>query len=99
MNMDVVLLSAGLFAGVVGAALVIWLGYRWGRFAALKAMTENSPKWKAYLVALLPPVAFTVALLFDGAFEPFAYKTFCLLAFPVVLGTCVRINHSSYSTF
>ena len=99
MRIDVVLLSAGLLTCLAGAALVIWLGYRWGRYAALKAIVEDGPKWKAYVLALLPPAALGVALLFDGISEPFAYRTFCVLSVPALMGTCVRINHSSYSTF
>ncbi len=99
MNLHVLFLISGLAAGLIGAALVIWMGYRWGKFAALKAIAENSPKWKAYVLTLLPPAAFAIALLFDGTLEVFAYKSFCLLAVPAVLGACVRINHSSYSTF
>ena len=99
MKIDLVLLGAGLFIFLTGAAIVIWLGYRWGRYAALRAIVEDGPKWKAYVLALLPPAALAVALLFDGISEPFAYRTFCVLAVPALLGTCVRINHSSYSTF
>ena len=99
MNLHVLSLCVGLVAGVLGAGIVVVLGYKWGTFAALKALAENSPKWKAYLLALVPPAAFAFTLLFDGTLEPFAYKTFCALAVPAAIGTCVRINHGTYSTF
>ena len=99
MNMQLMFLTAGLLVVLAGVFLVVWMGYKWGKFAAFKAIAENSPKWKAYMLAVLPPAAFAVALLFDGTLEQFACKIFCGLAVPAMLGTCVRINYSSYSTF
>lgn len=99
MSGQVLILSAGLVAGMVGAGLILLLGYSWGKFAALKALAENSPKWKAYLVALLPPAAFAATLLLDGTLGPFAHQTFLALATPAAFGTCIRINHGSYSPF
>jgi hypothetical protein len=99
MDGQVLILGAVLVAGVLGAGLILVLGYTWGKFAALKALAESSPKWKAYLVALLPPAAFAATLLLDGTLGPFAYQMFFALATPAAFGTCVRINHGSYSAF
>ena len=99
MNVQVMLLCAGLLGGTVGVGLLILMGYKWGKFAALKALAEDSPKWKAYLLALLPPAAFAVTLLLDSSLGPFAGKLFCVFATPATIGTCVRINHAAYSAF
>jgi hypothetical protein len=97
MNLHVLFLVAGLVAGLLGTGLLVLLGYKWGTFAALQALARNSPKWKAYALALMPPAAFAVALLFDGSLEPFAGTVFWVLATSAAIGACVRINHSSHS--
>ncbi len=88
-----------LLVGSTGVGLTVFLGYKWGKFAALQALAQDSPKWKAYVLALLPPAAFAVTLLFDGNLEPFAAETFWALATPAAIGACARINYGSHSTF
>ena len=99
MSPYVLLVVVSLLAGLIGVALVVLLGYKWGKFAALQALAQNSPKWKAYALALLPPAALAVTLLYDGGLQPFAAETFWVLATPAAIGACARINHGSHSTF
>ena len=98
MNLYVLSLVALLVIGLLGSGLVIFIGYKWGSFAALQALAENSPKWKAYFLALLPPAAFALTFLFDGSLQPFASETFWALSTPAVIVTCVQINQRSDST-
>ena len=99
MNGQVLFLGVGLAASVLGAGVVLLLGYKWGKFAALKALAENCPKWQAYLAALVPAAAFAAALLVDGTLAVHVCQSFCILATPAAIGTCVRFNHGSYSAF
>ncbi len=96
MNLYVIYL-AGVFSlaglAAIGAA---YLAYGWGRFAALKARSLESPKWKAYVLSLLPPAAFATSFLFDGQLSSVAGETFSALATPALIGTCFRYNRSRY---
>ena len=91
-----ILLLAG---GLLFAAAVVYIGYKWGVFAALQALAQNSPKWKAYALALIPPTGFALSLLFDCHLSAFASQTFCALATPAMIGTCFKYNRASYSPF
>ena len=99
MNAYLVFLIGVLIGAVLGAVAVIVIGYKWGTFAALQALAYNSPKWKAYVLALLPPAAFAVTLLFDGGWSAFAGQTFWALATPAVVGTCWKYNRGRYAAF
>lgn len=91
-DLQVTYLFAGLLLGFLGGVAVMYLGYRWGCFAGLKARAQNSPKWQAYLVALLPPASFAFAFLFDPYLSGAAPETFMALAAPAAIGTCIRLN-------
>lgn len=99
MNVYVAFVLATLAAAILFLSVVLVVGYKWGSFAALKALAQNSPKWKAYFLALVPPAAFAITFLFDGNLSPIAHKTFVLLATPAVIGTGLKYNRSSYLTF
>lgn len=99
MNGQLLFLAIGLAAGTLGATLILLLGYKWGKFAALKALAEDCPKWQAYLVALVPAAAFAAALLVDGTLITLACKSFWVLSAPAAIGACVRFNHGSDSAF
>ena len=99
MNLYVIFLIAAALAGLVGGAGLILAGYKWGSFAALQALAQNSPKWKAYLLAMLPPGGFALAFLMDANLSPFASEMFWTLATPAVIGACFKYNRGNYSTF
>lgn len=86
-----------LVAGALGLLTLIYIGFRWGAFAALKARAQNSPKWQAYFLSLLPPAAFAAAFLFDGNLSPHASQAFMALATPAVMGTCLRYNRRGWA--
>lgn len=87
-----------LVVGVLGVVALAYIGFRWGAFAALKARAQNSPKWQAYFLSLLPPAAFAVALLFDAKLSPHASQAFMALATPALMGTCRRYNRRGLAT-
>ncbi len=95
MGWNVIAMSSGPL--VMG--LVLLAGYQWGRYAGKMALESDNPKWKAYLLALMPPAVFAAALLLDGALAPLVGQTFLALAAPAIIGACVRINYGSFSTF
>ena len=81
-----------LALGIIALAGAVVAGYRWGRFAATKARSQDGAKWQAYLLALLPPAAFALTFLLDGTLSPFAAQAFTGLAAPAAVGTCLRYN-------
>ena len=95
LHVYVLFLVAVLAGGALALGTLLVFGYRWGAFAALKARAQNCPKWQAYFLALLPPAAFAMAMLFDGSVSPMASRTFIALAAPSVLGTCLRYNRGA----
>ena len=99
MNLYLTFLVLIFLVGCSAAAGVAFLGYKWGAFAALEALAQNSPKWKAYVLSLLPPAAFALAFLFDVHLSRFAYQAFWVLTTPALIGTCFTYNHRSDSAF
>lgn len=95
MDWNVITMSAGPIA--IGIALLA--GYQWGKYAGRMALARDNPKWKAYLLALVPPAMFAAALLVDGSLYHLAGEMFLALAAPATVGACVRFNYGSYSTF
>jgi len=75
----------------VGAVLVVLVGYKWGAYAASQALEAQSPKWKAYFLALIPPAAFALTLVFNSMW-PYAFQSFWALATPAVVATGFRYN-------
>ncbi len=95
-----ILFLAGAALGTLAlAAGAILAGYKWGCFAAFKALAENSPKWQAYLLATLPPAGFAAAFGCGGDMAGLAWRAFCALAAPALIGACLSYNRSSYSAF
>jgi hypothetical protein len=94
----VVFLIVALVAGVLALAGVWFLAFRWGSFAGLTARSQESPKWQAYLLALLPPCAFALTFLFDSNLARIAPEAFASLAMPAALGACLCYsrNQGSY---
>ena len=79
--------------GVLIAAGVIVLGFKWGSFASLQAIKAHSRKWKAYALALIPPLAMSLTLTMSHPQElRLAYKTFWTVAAPTVIGACFGYN-------
>lgn len=99
MDLYIAFLVLVLVVGFSIAAMITFAGYKWGVFAALQALAQNSPKWKAYVLSLLPPATFALTFLFDAHLSQFAYKVFWVLATPALIGTCFKYNRGSYSTF
>ena len=96
MNPYLLFLIMALVGGVFGSIVVVLVGYKWGVFAAMQALAADSPKWKAYALAMIPPGAFSVAFHFDQSLAPFAFQTFCALATPAALGTFIRYNRGNH---
>jgi len=99
MDLYLLSLSVGPVGSTVAVGLVLMIGYQWGKYAAMTALAKNSPKWKAYALALLPPAVFAAAMFLDGTLQPVAGQTFLALATPASIGACVRINYGSFSPF
>ena len=95
MGWNVITMTGGLLA----FSLVLLAGYQWGKYAGRMALARDVPKWKAYMLALLPPAVFAAALMLDGTMHPVAGQTFLALAAPAAIGACVRFNQGSTSTF
>ncbi len=92
MPLYIVYLAAYLLGGVVAASVILLAGYLWGAFAGLQARVEHSPKWKTYLLVLLPPAALAAAFLADSDLSRFAVQVFLALAAPAFIGACLRYN-------
>jgi len=97
MNAEVYLLVLQLVGGICLGFIILLAGYKWGSFSARQALAANSPKWKAYVLALIPPAAFAVGLHFDGEMARFAGRSFWSLATPAVLATCYKYNAGRHS--
>ena len=84
----IILLSFAFVLGAVACGLIA-AGYKWGRFAALRTLTNGSAKWKAYLLALVPPLAFAITL---GSANNFVSPSviFLWVAIPAAIGTRLR---------
>ena len=95
MSTQVMALTLVLAAALVASFLILLTGYRWGAFAALQALRNHSPKWKAYCAALIPPAALATTLLLDAHLAPMAHGTFWAFATPAALGTCFRYNRGA----
>jgi succinate-acetate transporter protein len=85
------------YGGVI-AALIVVLGYKWGSFASLQAFKEHSRKWKAYALALIPPLAMALTLTMSHPQQlGLAYKTFWAVAAPTIIGACIGYNRRKRS--
>jgi hypothetical protein len=98
MNTQVLLLvMLSLFvAGFVCGG--IFAGFRWGQFAATRASHDHASKWKAYLVSLLPPAAFSLSFHFDSMLSPLAGKAFFALAVASMLGVFLRWHSRRFTS-
>jgi len=86
-------------ASALAFGLVFLAGYCWGKHAARTALAQDSPKWKGYVLALLPPATFAIALFVDGISQQLVGQAFLALATSATIGACMRFNDCSSSPF
>jgi len=78
---------------VLGGVL-IYVGWRWGAFAARQALMAGSPKWKAYVVALIIPAALSAGLCSRAGWVSIAVQIFLWMATPAFITASLRYNAS-----
>jgi len=94
MNMEWIQLLALVFLTGVLLCALLYGGYTWGRFTGMQALQSHHSKWKAYGIALLPPLAFSCMFVLDQNLSPFAARAFFGLGSPALIGVCVRFHSS-----
>jgi len=78
---------------VLGGFL-LYVGWRWGAFAARQALIAGSPKWKAYVVALIIPAALSAGLCSRADWVSIAAQIFLWMATPALIKASLRYNAS-----
>lgn len=85
-----ILLPAGLWLAIAGVLLIA--GWQWGAFSARQALVAGSPRWKAYVLALIIPCGLAFVMFSNPSWAGYSKQVFWGMAAPAFITACFRYN-------